>query len=479
MTGLIKVSDADWDKAEAFFKENPDAVKYSKKNDNLKRSFIKVDDEIYVMQSKKYLGKGAFGKVKVVQNRKGENYAVKIEGRGLRSDTNSELLIMRKLGEWKGQAVRKLRGFKPLFKGERNYTNKKLYTIMNLKKGKELFEILYRKSQYSDNYEKKNTLLDITKKLIALQCCDCILSLHQKGIIHRDIKPENFIADISDDEKQQTKTSTIDFGMSLLFDENDKKSYKRSDLAGSAYYMAPEIFSLEAPNSTYSVESDIYALGVMFRDDLDIGKAIYGPMTQYNRYDRPPIEHTMIQLSANLLKLNLDDDVKDTVQNLQDKAKDILLSKMRNPQLLSNAYAERSAGGSNYRDMAKWMYKTSKSIGRRFTKKGKKRNEQLENVGRSLTLLSDPLTEEKAQQFYAFITDTIQNIDKEYNLMDSGLKKVCQNYAKNLEVLYPDIKNQLDPKRPLYKTRLDEARNEINPPNMNTPPTRNSQIKPG
>lgn len=43
-------------------------------------SFDKFDDTIYAIANSEYLGIGGFGKVKVAQNHKGENFAIKTEG---------------------------------------------------------------------------------------------------------------------------------------------------------------------------------------------------------------------------------------------------------------------------------------------------------------------------------------------------------------------------------------------------------------
>lgn len=136
--GLFKVEPTDWAKAMQYFDRNPSATKCDKKANGLDCSFIKVGDAIYAIKTGPCLGEGAFGKVKTVQNMNGENFAVKIEGRTKRGDLDSEVKIMKVLGELQGEADR-VYG-KP-FKGQ--YAQNKLYTVMKLKEGNELFEELY------------------------------------------------------------------------------------------------------------------------------------------------------------------------------------------------------------------------------------------------------------------------------------------------------------------------------------------------
>ena len=75
---------------------------------------------------------------------------------------------------------------------------------------------------------------------------------HEKAnVVHRDIKPENLLIDINDNIK------IADFGVSFMMD------YTLSDemrvMAGSHYFMAPEVISQERYKGK---PSDVWAMGV-------------------------------------------------------------------------------------------------------------------------------------------------------------------------------------------------------------------------
>lgn len=74
---------------------------------------------------------------------------------------------------------------------------------------------------------------------------------HALGVIHRDLKPENFLlADRSD----VPELKAIDFGLSVYF----KEGQRLSELAGSAFYIAPEVLK-----KNYAKECDIWSCGVI------------------------------------------------------------------------------------------------------------------------------------------------------------------------------------------------------------------------
>ena len=76
---------------------------------------------------------------------------------------------------------------------------------------------------------------------------------HKSKIIHRDLKPENIL--ISQRNKKGFNTiKIIDFGTAILFNKKDKK------LAGSIYYLAPEIIS---KNRNYTEKCDIWSCGII------------------------------------------------------------------------------------------------------------------------------------------------------------------------------------------------------------------------
>lgn len=79
---------------------------------------------------------------------------------------------------------------------------------------------------------------------------------HQQGIIHRDLKPQNILL---------TKDGTVkvtDFGIAVAFAETSLT--QTNSMLGSVHYLSPE----QARGSKATVQSDIYAMGIMLFEML-------------------------------------------------------------------------------------------------------------------------------------------------------------------------------------------------------------------
>lgn len=73
---------------------------------------------------------------------------------------------------------------------------------------------------------------------------------HEKGIIHRDIKPSNIII------TPQGQAKLLDFGIAKKVDK-EKGSTKTTELAGTAYFIAPE----QALGRDLDIRADLYSIG--------------------------------------------------------------------------------------------------------------------------------------------------------------------------------------------------------------------------
>lgn len=96
---------------------------------------------------------------------------------------------------------------------------------------------------------------------IARQLCAGLAEAHRSGVIHRDLKSANVI--LCQTTASGLRAVITDFGLAGTSTEAD-------DLAGTPAYMAPELWRGEKTSKA----SDIYALGVIFREmvadpDLD------------------------------------------------------------------------------------------------------------------------------------------------------------------------------------------------------------------
>ncbi|KAI9108142.1 hypothetical protein K1719_021015 [Acacia pycnantha] len=123
-------------------------------------------------------------------------------------------------------------------------TETKIFLVMELAKGGELFDILvnqlgpFRQDQY------RRWLQQL---ISAVQHC------HSRGVFHRDLKPENLLLD----EKLNIKVS--DFGCSATT-EDIRPDGKLHNLCGTPAYMAPEMINGEGYDGD---KVDVWQCGVV------------------------------------------------------------------------------------------------------------------------------------------------------------------------------------------------------------------------
>eukprot|EP01104_Vermistella_antarctica_P004139 TRINITY_DN14648_c1_g1_i1.p1 TRINITY_DN14648_c1_g1~~TRINITY_DN14648_c1_g1_i1.p1 ORF type:complete len:366 (+),score=135.55 TRINITY_DN14648_c1_g1_i1:47-1099(+) len=115
------------------------------------------------------------------------------------------------------------------------------YLVMELVNGKELFDKIVEKGQYSEKDAAK----------IVNQIVSAVEYLHGNGIAHRDLKPENLLS-AGDDDAEVIKIA--DFGFSKNFGEE-----KLMTSCGSPGYVAPEVLTCES----YDKSVDMWSVGVI------------------------------------------------------------------------------------------------------------------------------------------------------------------------------------------------------------------------
>lgn len=93
-------------------------------------------------------------------------------------------------------------------------------------------------------------LSQATVRNVALQLCEGLGTLHEKGIIHRDLTPKNIIM------TDRLKVKIIDFGISRVERANASND---TEFLGTAGFAAPEQYGFRQS----SPRTDIYALGVL------------------------------------------------------------------------------------------------------------------------------------------------------------------------------------------------------------------------
>ncbi|KXT74078.1 Serine/threonine protein kinase PrkC, regulator of stationary phase [Streptococcus sp. DD10] len=79
---------------------------------------------------------------------------------------------------------------------------------------------------------------------------------HARGIVHRDLKPQNVILTPSGSAK------VTDFGIAVAFAETSLT--QTNSMLGSVHYLSPE----QARGSKATIQSDIYAMGIIFYEML-------------------------------------------------------------------------------------------------------------------------------------------------------------------------------------------------------------------
>jgi p70 ribosomal S6 kinase len=196
------------------------------------------------------LGKGAFGKVYLVQkNSTTIYYAMKVLKK-------ASLVVYQKTTENTLNERHILDKLKHPFIVKLYYafqTSSRLYLILTYAQGGELFSFLAESRLFTDDIAS----FYIAELLLAIE------HLHSLGIIYRDLKPENVMLDCDG------HILLTDFGLSKI-------SLNSSTVCGTVEFMAPEILEERA---RYDKTVDYWSLGIMLFDMI-VG---HPPFTGSNR----------------------------------------------------------------------------------------------------------------------------------------------------------------------------------------------------
>ena len=188
----------------------------------------------------KQLGKGGYGKVYRVMNKKTKEirackHLSKLSIKNLEK-FQREIEILRKADH---PNIIKLY---EIFESKRSY-----YLIMEECKGGEVFDRIIEHIQKKDMYSEKDASIILRQMMSAVEYC------HNNGIAHRDLKPENLLY-LNDGPEDNNPIKVIDFGLSQVISPQRKLKTK----VGTAYYVSPEIL-----NGAYSEKCDIWSAGVI------------------------------------------------------------------------------------------------------------------------------------------------------------------------------------------------------------------------
>jgi len=183
------------------------------------------------------LGRGAFSVVKVGINKKTkEKVAIKIidrndVGKDYEKNLRMEMDILRRVDHPNIIALH-----------EMVEAGNKLYFVMELVTGGELFDRIVEKGSYSEE----------DAKILVRKIVSAIDYLHKQNIAHRDLKPENLLVKSVEDD---TEVKIADFGLSKIID----KDKMMQTACGTPGYVAPEVLNAEG----YDKEVDMWSVGVI------------------------------------------------------------------------------------------------------------------------------------------------------------------------------------------------------------------------
>ena len=185
------------------------------------------------------LGKGGYGKVYEVKNKKtGEIRACKhLSKLSIKNLPKFELEINILI---KADLPNIIKLYE-IFESKRS-----LYLVMEECKGGEVFDHIIEHIQKKQMYSEKDAAIIFEQLMRSVEYC------HNHGICHRDLKPENLLY-LNEGEEENNPIKVIDFGLSQIF-----QNHRLKTKVGTAYYVSPEILQ-----GDYTEKCDIWSSGVI------------------------------------------------------------------------------------------------------------------------------------------------------------------------------------------------------------------------
>ena len=261
-----------------------------------KQNFVGKLDGIFLEHYEvlRQLGKGGYGKVYEVKNKKtGEIRACKhLSKLSIKNLAKFELEI-NILIKTDHPNIIKLYEF---FESQRS-----LYLIMEECKGGEVFDKIIEHIQQKQMYSEKDAANMFRQVMSSIEYC------HNQGICHRDLKPENLLY-LNEGNEKENPIKVIDFGLSQIFINRKLKTK-----VGTAYYVAPEILKGE-----YNEKCDIWSAGVILYIFLSGSPPFNGPNDNeiYNKIAKMKFNYPEQKWK------NVSDEAKDLINHMLAPEKD-------------------------------------------------------------------------------------------------------------------------------------------------------------
>ena len=231
---------------------------------------------------KKVIGRGAFGKVMLVQKKSdGQLYAMKILSKDMIvkrkqvDRTKAENRILRKIDH------PYLVGMKYAFQAET-----KLYLILDYVNGGDMFGHL----QLVKRFNVDQVRLYAAELVLAFE------HLHTLNIVYRDLKPENVLVCFDGHLK------LTDFG---LIKENMSSDSTTSSFCGTPEYLAPEVIvgdGKSGKTGSYGKDVDWWALGILMFEMLVGRPPFYADDIQrmYGMIMHTPLDEALGEVSSSI-----------------------------------------------------------------------------------------------------------------------------------------------------------------------------------
>lgn len=192
------------------------------------------------------IGRGNFAEVKKARNKEtGEEVAVKIVSIKDQEDyeaIKTEIEILGKLTH--PNIIKLIEIFEKT--GKLNKTVKKVYIVMELVTGGELFDKIVHKKTFHESEAR----VVIKTVFETLDFC------HKQGVVHRDLKPENILLS---DNSDNAVIKIADFGLSKIYDPESQHDTSLQTMCGTPGYVAPEVLKKKG----YGVGVDMWSTGVI------------------------------------------------------------------------------------------------------------------------------------------------------------------------------------------------------------------------
>jgi len=188
---------------------------------------------------KEKLGTGSFATVKrAIRKSDGKAFAIKVIKK---SKLNAEELAV---VHDEVEIMHKISHVNCVHLYEMFETSKKIYMVLELLTGGELFDRIVAKGSFSEK-EASELMRSITS---------AVSYLHSIGIVHRDLKPEHLIYQ---SPKPDSPITITDFGLAKYRADGGKTAMTTA--CGTPGYVAPEVLK----NEPYGKEVDMWSLGVI------------------------------------------------------------------------------------------------------------------------------------------------------------------------------------------------------------------------